>query len=176
LAETRQPWLIALFHHPPYSKGSHDSDNERDSGGRMQEMRQNALPLLEAAGVDLVLSGHSHVYERSYLMGCHYGPSESLQPAMILGGGMGNEPPYRKPEGFTPHAGAIYNVVGSSAYADNGPLDHPAMAVALRELGSLLLDIDDNTLDGRFITPTGEVLDHYRIVKEGEAGEPRRCE
>jgi hypothetical protein len=95
---------------------------------------------------------------------------------MILGGGMGNEPPYRKPEGFTPHAGAIYNVVGSSAYADNGPLDHPAMAVALRELGSLLLDIDDNTLDGRFITPTGEVLDHYRIVKEGEAGEPRRCE
>lgn len=176
LAATRQPWLIALFHHPPYSKGSHDSDSGRDSGGRMQEMRENFLPLLESAGVDLVLNGHSHVYERSYLMGCHYGLSESLEPAMILDEGMGNEPAYRKPTGLTPHAGAIYNVVGSSAYADNGPLDHPAMAVALRELGSLLLDIDGNTLEGRFITPTGEVLDHYRIVKEGEAGEPRRCE
>ncbi len=176
LAMTRQPWLIALFHHAPYSKGSHDSDNPGYSDRRMVEMRENALPIFEAAGVDLVLNGHSHVYERSYLLDCHYGSSASLKPSMIVDKGMGNETPYRKPAGLTPHAGVVYSVVGSSAYADYGPLNHPVMAVAKQELGSLLLDIDGNTLEARFITPKGEVLDHYRIVKEGEAGSLRRCE
>ena len=37
-----KPWLIAFWHHPPYSKGSHDSDTD----GRMTDMRQNALPIL----------------------------------------------------------------------------------------------------------------------------------
>ena len=53
LASTTQPWIVAFFHHPPYSKGSHDSDTEIE----LKEMRQNALPILENAGVDLVLSG-----------------------------------------------------------------------------------------------------------------------
>lgn len=176
LAAARQPWLIAVFHHAPFSKGSHDSDNPEDGKGRMIEMRENALPILERAGVDLVLSGHSHVYERSYLLDCHYGSSDTLKPSMIVDKGMGTKAPYRKPEGLIPHSGTVYNVVGSSAYADQGPLNHPAMAVALQELGSLLLDIEGKTLTGRFITPKGEVLDTYRIVKEGEHKAPQRCE
>ena len=39
-------------------------------------MRQNALPILEADGVDLVLTGHSHSYERSFLLDGHYGVVE----------------------------------------------------------------------------------------------------
>ena len=69
-----QPWIIAFWHHPPYTKGSHDSDVEIES----VEMRQNALPILEAAGVDLVLTGHSHSYERSFLIDGHYGTSTTL--------------------------------------------------------------------------------------------------
>ena len=45
LASTAQPWVIAFFHHPPYSKGSHDSDTDIE----LKEMRQNALPILEDA-------------------------------------------------------------------------------------------------------------------------------
>ena len=56
LAATTQPWIIAFWHHPPYSKGSHDSDTEV----RHVEMREAALPVLEAGGVDLMLSGHTH--------------------------------------------------------------------------------------------------------------------
>jgi len=59
-ANTNQ-WLIAFWHHPPYSKGSHDSDDEIE----LIEMRQNIVPILEAHGVDLVVCGHSHNYERS---------------------------------------------------------------------------------------------------------------
>ncbi|HPF13216.1 MAG TPA: metallophosphoesterase [Planctomycetota bacterium] len=60
LAQRTQRWTVAFWHHPPYTKGSHDSDSLTDSGGRMKAVRENVLPLLEAAGVDVVLSGHSH--------------------------------------------------------------------------------------------------------------------
>src|SRR6185436_3683108 len=56
LALTRKDWLVAYWHQPPYSSGTHFSDTEMD----MVEMREQALPILEAYGVDLVLGGHSH--------------------------------------------------------------------------------------------------------------------
>src|SRR5262249_20808698 len=58
------PWTVAIFHHAPYSKGNHDSDSET----QMKEMRENALPILESHGVDLVLSAHSNSYERSFFL------------------------------------------------------------------------------------------------------------
>ena len=48
LERTRAKWLIAFWHHPAYTKGSHDSDRE----GQLIEMRENFMPILEAAGVD----------------------------------------------------------------------------------------------------------------------------
>ena len=74
LANTVQDWIIAYWHHPPYSKGSHDSDAEVE----LYEMRQYAVPILEDNGVDLVLTGHSHSYERSYLIDGHYGDSSEF--------------------------------------------------------------------------------------------------
>ena len=74
LAATTQDWIVAFWHHPPYSKGSHDSDTEI----QLQEMRQYALPILEDHGVDLVLAGHSHSYERSMLIDGHYGTSSEF--------------------------------------------------------------------------------------------------
>src|SRR6185369_9153492 len=56
LAANTNRWLIAFWHHPPYTKGSHNSDTEIE----LRQMRESALPILEAYGVDLVLAGHSH--------------------------------------------------------------------------------------------------------------------
>src|SRR5918999_3673995 len=78
LAANTQPWVIVFFHHPPYSKGSHNSDAEIE----LVQMRQSALPILENFGVDLVLAGHSHAYERSFLLDGHYGNSSTFEPAM----------------------------------------------------------------------------------------------
>lgn len=166
LAANRLPWLIALFHHPPYTKGSHDSDRPSDSGGRMREMRENALPLLEAAGVDLVLAGHSHQYERSHLIDCHYGDSETLRPEMVVERSGERPAIYRKGTGA--HQGAIYAVVGASSRADRGRLDHPVMAVALAESGSLVVDVEGRRLDARYIDRRGTVRDTFTILK-GEA-------
>ena len=74
LAATIQPWIIAFWHHPPYSKGSHDSDAE----AKLEKMRERALPILEAGGVDVVLTGHSHSYERSFLIDGHYGAGRAI--------------------------------------------------------------------------------------------------
>ena len=162
LAATSAQWLIAFFHHPPYTKGSHDSD----TGSPLIAMRKNFLPMLEDAGVDLVLAGHSHVYERSYLLDGHYGLSTTLTSAMKKDGGSGRDAaPYRKSSGTQPHEGAVYIVAGSSGHATGGPLNHPAMFVSLNEMGSVVLDVSPTRLDAKFIRETGAIDDWFSIVK-----------
>ena len=169
LAANHRDWVIAYWHHPPYSKGSHDSDAD----GWMTDMRENALPILESLGVDLVLTGHSHAYERSYLLDGHYGTSDTLVASMVLDGGDGRpegDGAYGKPSpGPAPHEGAVYSVVGCSGQVSGGTLDHPAMFISLSQLGSLVLDVDRATLTARFLGTSGAVLDSYTVIKGGTA-------
>ena len=164
LAATRQPWIVAFWHHPPYTKGTHDSDTETE----LVEMRRYAVPILETAGVDLVLGGHSHVYERSFLIDGHYGTSDTFAPSMKKDGGSGrpgDTGAYWKPAGRTPHAGTVYVVLGSSAKKGNGPLNHPAMAASRSGLGSLVVDVSQDRLDAVFLRETVAVTDAFTVVK-----------
>lgn len=164
LAATAQEWVVAFWHHPPYSKGSHNSDTSRD----MSEMRQNVLPVLEAGGADVVLCGHSHSYERSYLLDGHYGKSDTLAPSMKKDAGDGREGgkgAYRKSAGTPPHEGTVYVVAGSSGKTSGGSLNHPAMFVSFNTLGSMVLDFNGNRLDARFLRESGQVADHFTILK-----------
>lgn len=162
---TNQPWVIAFWHHPPYSKGSHDSDTEIE----LVEMRQNALPILEQGGVDLVLAGHSHSYERSFLLDGHYGLSTTFNNTMKKDGGDGRidgQGAYRKPSsGPAPHEGAVYVVAGSSGQTGGGLLNHPAMYLSLNTLGSLVLDVNGRELDVKFLDSTGAFKDYFTILK-----------
>ena len=169
LQSTAREWIICFFHHPPYSKGGHDSDLKSDSGGRLREMRENFLPLLEAGGVDLVLSGHSHDYERTFLLDGHYGTSTHLTPAMILNHGDGRTDgtgAYEKPAILTPHRGAVYIVSGSAGHTGSGKLNHPAMWVSLNKLGSVVIDVDALRAEVRFIDDHAQVLDHFTLQKK----------
>jgi len=50
------PWKIVYFHHPLYSDGKfHGPDTD---------LRAHLEPMFEKYGVNVVLSGHDHVYER----------------------------------------------------------------------------------------------------------------
>lgn len=170
LAANDKEWVIAFWHHPPYTKGSHDSDNE----SRLTDMRENALPILESYGVDLVLSGHSHSYERSHLLDGHYGTSDTLTGAMILDIGGGRETgagAYDKPVDGT-NAGAVYAVAGSSGKTSGGSLDHPAMFTSLNSLGSMILEINGNRLDAQFIDESGSVDDNFTIIKGPDTTPP----
>jgi hypothetical protein len=166
LQATIADWVIAFWHQPPYSKGLlHDSDVEP----REIDMRENVLPLLEDYGVDLVLCGHSHNYERSYLLDGHYGFSPTLTSDMVLDSGDGQpagDGAYRKESlGPAPHEGAVYAVVGSSSEVRNTTLNHPAMRVGLLELGSLVVDVDGDTLTGTFLNSLQQTTDSFTIVK-----------
>lgn len=136
LAGSAATWIVACFHHPPYSKGAHDSDTE----AAMVQMRANILPILETGGVDLVLSGHSHCYERSMLLDGHYGTSNPLAAGMIVDGGDGRTTgtgAYRKPlTGPRGNHGAVYCVSGSAGQTSGGTLNHPVHRVSLNTTGS----------------------------------------
>ena len=171
LSATAQTWLIAFWHHPPYTKGSHDSDTE----SQLAQMRQNFLPILEDYGVDLVLTGHSHSYERSFLLDGHYGTSSTLLPSMIKNSGSGRPSgtgAYVKPSsGISPHEGAVYAVAGSGGQVSGGTLNHPAMFISLNQLGSMVLDVDGNRLDASFLRETGAIGDSFTMIK-GVAATP----
>jgi hypothetical protein len=136
-------------------------------------MRQTFLPILEDGGVDLVLAGHSHSYERSFLIDGHYGTSSTFTNAMKKDGGSGrpNETgAYTKATlGAGSHEGAVYAVAGSSGQISGGTLNHPAMFISLNNLGSMVLDVNGNTLDAKFLRENGAIVDSFRIVK-GVAG------
>jgi hypothetical protein len=180
LASTKQDWIVTYFHHPPYTKGSHDSNTER----QLIEMRTNALPIMEAGGVDLCLTGHSHSYERSFLLDGHYGVSSTLTAKMKLDAGDGKadgKGAYRKATlGPGVHEGAVYVVAGSSGKITGdteknkarGFLDHPAMLVSLYRLGSMVLDFNGDRLDATFLSEEGERLDYFTMIK-GPGGKAR---
>lgn len=163
LANTAQEWIIVFFHHPPYTKGSHNSDTEGD----LTQLRQNLVPILEANGVDLVLSGHSHGYERSYLIDGHYGLSDTLTESMKVNPGDGRDDgdgAYRKnDEG----RGVVYSVAGSAGQATflQGDAPHEAMFITELQLGSLVLDVHGNRLDATFLRENGTVPDTFSLVK-----------
>ncbi len=163
LAATNQAWIIVYWHHAPYSDGAHKSDTDT----KMAEMRQRAAPILEERGVDLVLGGHSHDYERTFLIDGHYGTSSTFAAGMKKDGGSGRPPTvYNKTHsGPYPHEGAVYVVAGSSGLLGGGTLQYPAMYFSANEYGSLVLDIDGNTLEAKFLRETGEIRDYFTLIK-----------
>ena len=79
LAATRQPWTVALYHRSPYSSGGeHGSD---------QVVRATFGPLFERYGVDLVLTGHEHAYERTVPIRESTVAADQAVPYVVTGGG-----------------------------------------------------------------------------------------
>ncbi|CAG0929230.1 partial Alkaline phosphatase, partial [Planctomycetaceae bacterium] len=115
-------WKFVFFHHPPYSKGTHDSDAE----AQLAWMRNNLNPIMEARGVDFVLTGHSHVYERSYLLKNNAALQTSLNDYTKIA---------------TPD-GTIYIVTGCGGKTGSGTLNHPLMAFAQGDIaGNTVIDV-----------------------------------
>jgi len=177
IQSTEQKWIVAFWHHPPYSKGSHDSDNggNNTSGFDIEliQMRENFLPMLEDNGIDLVLAGHSHSYERSYLINKHYGLSDSFHPTDNIIGGTGHgdgkingDGAYSKTDiGDYADLGTVYVVTGSAGKISGGSLNHNAMYYSANQLGSSILEVDGNNLTLKFLSDNGSVDDIFTIQK-----------
>ncbi len=167
LDKTKAQFLVAFWHHPPYTKGSHDSDKEL----QLVEMRSLILPILESGGVDLVFCGHSHIYERSMLMDGAYA-TPTVAENVILDDKDGNpasQGPYRKSQGLVPHQGTVQVVTGHGGTTlSREPRPSPVMRTSLLEFGSVLLDIKTNTLTASMLNSQGQIRDTFQIRKEGQ--------
>jgi hypothetical protein len=172
LSSTSQDWIVGIYHHPSYTKGSHDSDTE----GELIDMRNNFQPILEQYGVDLVLNGHSHSYERSFFLNGHYGNSSTFNTNTHTVGSNGDlsgkadtaDGAYEKD--FIDTEGAVYITTGSAGKISGGSLNHDAMFRSLNQLGSCVMEIDSDggtgqNLTVKFITDTGSITDYFTIHK-----------
>lgn len=81
LASTTKPWKIVFFHQPPRTSGPHLGDDYDGDGVRdTAQMQASLMPLLESLGVDLILNGHDHNWER-------FAPSGGMHSVVTGGGG-----------------------------------------------------------------------------------------
>jgi hypothetical protein len=114
LAEADARWIIVAMHHPAYSVGQH---------GPTADIQKRWVPIFEKHGVDLVLAGHDHDYQRTMpINGVTY---------IVSGGGSKTRP--TGDADYIVKAEAVRHfvdiVVGAdrlevSAVSSDGPLDH----------------------------------------------------
>jgi phosphodiesterase/alkaline phosphatase D-like protein len=163
LAQNKKTWTIVAFHHPPYTDATHRSDDPKDSNGRLKEIRENFTPIFDKYDVDLVMCGHSHVYERSRLLVGHTGDSSTFNPTKHVV--QENLTTFTKPLAKTSNSGVIYIVDGSSSKADNGRLKMPELPFEFSITGSVVLEITPTQLSEKFITVDKEIKDSFTITK-----------
>jgi hypothetical protein len=134
LAATQQPWKVIFFHHPPWSSGAH---------GSQLTMRREFAPIFEQYGVDLVLTGHDHNYERT----------RPMRGDSVASSGT---------------RGVVYVVVGSGgANLRIFPLAWPNWTAYRNntDAGYLEVTVNGGTLTGKFTTPSGSVPDSFTLTK-----------
>src|SRR6188508_956154 len=168
-ANKNKEWVVVYWHHPPYSMGSHNSDTET----QMRKIRENFITILERYGVDLILCGHSHAYERSKLMQGHYGLEATFSPEKYLLSnssgyydGSENSCPYIKDASGK---GTVYVVSGSSGRVDYGQRSFPHDAMPFADTlngGACILEVESNRLDLKWICADGKIRDHFTMMKD----------
>lgn len=187
LAANTKQWVIVYFHHPPYTKTSHNSDTET---GDLMLVRERFIRILERYGVDLVLCGHAHGYERSYLLKNYYNNESSplldanfnavlhtatgnTQNAKY--DGTANACAYTYNSGQFNH-GSVYIVSGSAGQLGGTSAGYPHNAMYYSNAtngGCFYIEVDSNRLDAKFISYTGTggsvapvVRDQFTIFKD----------
>lgn len=133
-------WQIVLLHHVVWSSSArHDP-----SVGLVEHY----LSLFDEHGVDIVIQGHNHVYERTHVIR----------------------------EGAFAEEGTVYVTNGMGGFGTYGfQEDQPAWSAARvnESYGTLVLDLEPETMQGRFIALDGSHLDgfeHENIPDGGVQG------
>ncbi len=170
LAANTQPWTVIYFHHPPYTKTSHNSDTETE----LVNMRQRVVRIFERYKVDLVLNGHSHGYERSFLLNGHYDVESTFNPAShalstssAKYDGTANSCIYIK-NPTDVRNGIVYVVAGSAGQLDGTSAGYPHNAMYYSDVsvgGAFFFEIEGNRLDAKWVCADGVIRDQFTMMK-----------
>ena len=191
LTVNTKKWVIVYFHHPPYTKTSHNSDFNR-AGAELDlvAMREKFIRILERFGVDLVLCGHAHGYERSYLLKNYFNtyasPLDDIDFNIATHTALGtnqnakydataNSCPYVYNSGKINH-GSVYIVAGSAGQLGGSATGYPHDAMFYSNNtngGSFYFEVDSNRLDAKFLSYSGTggsvvpvIRDQFTIFKD----------
>lgn len=149
-------WTLALLHEPPYSSHEGSAPDGTLSSLRVQEA---FVPLWERYGVDVVLGGHVHVYERSH-------PLRAGTPMTT------EARDYREGEG------TVYVVTGGAGESLTPFFVEPAPAWLAARAGVwhvVEVTATPSALALRLVPLPGQagaLEDGFRIVKESDATRP----
>lgn len=135
LSASAPRWKFVVFHHPPFSSGKY---------GPTDRIQSTLVPVFERTGVDVVFSGHDHMYERTH----------PLRGGAIVGGA----------------EGVIYIVSGAGGaklYKEKTPGKRPDWLVVLRnDVHSFShIQIHGSQLHFRQIDKQGKVIDEWTLDK-----------
>jgi hypothetical protein len=161
LAANRLPFTIVYFHKPPYSKGSHDSDTELD----MKNMREKVNPVFEKYKVDIVLAGHSHVYERTLPLRGHFGINDTFDASKQV---VATE---KSPNHYIVGKngqGVIYIVNGSGGKLGGREPGFPLKSAVYTNTevgGSMIIDVTNTKLEAKWLAADGLIRDQFIIEK-----------
>ena len=145
-------WIIVNMHYPFYA--SPNTCKESDCAGN-EEYREIYHPLFDKYGVDLVLQGHVHNYQRSYPL--NFNQESSSKPLVTST----SKADYQNPNGV------IFAIVGTGGVNFHG-LSGSAPFMAYQQdskFGILDMHFSDNKLDAKFVTNDGSTLDHFSMSK-----------
>ncbi|HMU47243.1 MAG TPA: metallophosphoesterase [Chitinophagaceae bacterium] len=169
LAANTKKWVIAYWHHPPYTKSSHNSDTEGD----LINIRQNFITFLENHGVDLIINGHAHAYERGYLLKNFTGSWTSFNPATHA---VSTSSATYTSNATCPYVynttpanhGTVYVVEGSTGATGgtNTGFGANAMPYAINDGGVFYFEVEDNRLDAKMLRRNGTIFDQFTIMKD----------
>jgi acid phosphatase type 7 len=163
-------WIVAYWHHPPYTMGSHNSDKETE----LIKIRENFIQILERYGVDLILTGHSHSYERSRLLNGHYGKELTFKEEehnISQSSGLYNGSEYSCPyvKDSINDKGIAYVVSGSAGKIDSrtqASFPHDAMYYSnATDGGAVFLEVENNRLNLKWICADGLIRDDFTMMK-----------
>jgi len=129
LAGSTAPWKIAVYHEPTFNLGGH-----RSAAGRT-----TFLPLFEKYGVDVVLVGHSHLYERFRPL--RRAGVAGARPITFITTGGGGAP--------------LYEIA-----------DHPLLARVLRAYHYCVFTADAERLSLKAFTDEDRELDAFTVSKK----------
>ena len=180
LKSNKLPWVVVSFHRPIHSGGHHNTD----ASGTAEKQRVAWLGLLEKYGVDLILTGHNHVYERSMFIKTADKDIDDINESDMMDTGYGRsdfDNAYRKETGSgkpgyvmievcAPNPSAliedydkythVYKVYGSP-YEIKHDKD--------RMSGFVKLSFNNNVLDVFTYSHDGvELYDYFTIIKSPE--------
>ena len=170
LEATRAEWVIAYWHHPPFTMGSHNGDTEKE----LVDIRENLIPLLERYGVDLVLGGHSHDYERTHLMYGYYGMDSAFDAARYnISQGSGKTEGADASGAYIKNTlrakGTVYVVSGSAGKLGGMQKTFPHRAMYFADAthgGVSYIEVTGARLSFKWICADGVIRDEFTMIKK----------